>query len=155
MAITTQSDARARLATLRKLLEEGTVSTQEELCEALQKKNFSVTQSTVSRDLRRIGAAKTISPSGDVVYRLPDEQMIQTPTLTTGIKGLLTSIEHNGSMIVIKTSTGSASLVAHHLDSTKPVGILGTIAGDDTIFVAPASAKQIEATMEAIVDELS
>lgn len=155
MSITTQSDARARLATLRKLLEEGTVSTQEELCEALQKKNFSVTQSTISRDLRRIGAAKTISQSGEVVYRLPDETMISPPALTTGIKGLLLSMEHNGSMIVIKTPPGSASLVAHHLDSVKPAGILGTIAGDDTIFVAPASAKQIGATMEAIVDELS
>jgi len=47
MAATTQADARARLQTLRKLLEEGTVSTQEELCEALEKKNFSVTQSTI------------------------------------------------------------------------------------------------------------
>lgn len=155
MAINTQADARARLATLRKLLEEGTVSTQEELCEALLKKNFSVTQSTISRDLRRIGAAKTISPTGDVVYRLPEKEMISTPTLTTGIKGLLSSIEHNGSMIVIKTPPGSASLVAHHLDSVKPDGILGTIAGDDTIFVAPASAKQIAATMDAIIEELS
>lgn len=156
MAITTQSDARARLATLRKLLEEGTVSTQEELCEALQKQNFSVTQSTVSRDLRRIGASKTISAAGDVVYRLADEQMISSAsTLTSGIKGLLLSIQHNGSMIVIKTPPGSASLVAHHLDSVKPDGILGTIAGDDTVFVAPASAKRVEATMEAIIDELS
>lgn len=157
MAATSQADARARLQILRKLLEEGTVSTQEELCEALQKKNFSVTQSTVSRDLRRIGAAKTISASGDVVYRLPEELMIAapSPTLTGGIKGLLLSIEHNGSMIVIKTPPGSASLVAHHLDLTKPDGILGTIAGDDTIFVAPALVKKIESTMEAIVDELS
>lgn len=157
MAATSQADARARLQILRKLLEEGTVSTQEELCEALQKKNFSVTQSTVSRDLRRIGAAKTISSAGDVVYRLPEELMMSAPvpTLTTGIKGLLLSIENNGSMIVIKTPPGSASLVAHHLDLTKPDGILGTIAGDDTIFVAPASMRKIETTMEAIVDELS
>lgn len=157
MAATSQADARARLQTLRKLLEEGTVSTQEELCEALEKKNFSVTQSTISRDLRRIGAVKATSAVGEVVYRLPDELMLSSasPVLTSGIKGLLLSIEHNGSMIVIKTPPGSASLVAHHLDLTKPDGILGTIAGDDTIFVAPASVKKIITTMEAIVDELS
>ena len=156
MAATTQADARARLQTLRKLLEEGTVSTQEELAEALEKKNFSVTQSTISRDLRRIGAVKAISAVGEVVYRLPDELMLPSapPVLTSGIKGLLLSIEHNGSMIVIKTPPGSASLVAHHLDLTKPDGILGTIAGDDTIFVAPASVKKINSTMEAIVEEI-
>lgn len=156
MAATTQADARARLQTLRKLLEEGEVSTQEELAEALEKKNFSVTQSTISRDLRRIGAVKTISAVGEVVYRLPDELMLPSapPVLTSGIKGLLLSIEHNGSMIVIKTPPGSASLVAHHLDLTKPDGILGTIAGDDTIFVAPASVKKISSTMDAIVEEI-
>ena len=156
MAATTQADARARLQTLRKLLEEGEVSTQEELAEALEKKNFSVTQSTISRDLRRIGAVKTISAVGEVVYRLPDELMLPSapPVLTSGIKGLLLSIEHNGSMIVIKTPPGSASLVAHHLDLTKPDGILGTIAGDDTIFVAPASVKKIASTMDAIVEEI-
>lgn len=156
MAVTTQADARARLLTLRKLLEEGTVSTQEELAEALEKKNFSVTQSTISRDLRRIGAIKAISSSGEVVYRLPDESVLPSasPVLTSGIKGLLLSIEHNGSMIVIKTPPGSASLVAHHLDLTKPDGILGTIAGDDTIFVAPASVKKINSTLQAIVSEI-
>ncbi len=155
MAITTQSESKARLATLKKLLEEDTVSTQEELCEALLKKNFSVTQSTISRDLRRIGAIKTVSAAGSDVYRLPEEQMLLSPSLTAGLKGLLNSVEHNGSLIVIKTPPGSASLVAHHLDATKPLGMLGTIAGDDTIFVAPASAKQIVATMNAIIEELT
>ena len=86
MAITTQSESKARLATLKKLLEEDTVSTQEELCEALLKKNFSVTQSTISRDLRRIGAIKTVSAAGSVVYRLPEEQMLLSPSLTAGLK---------------------------------------------------------------------
>jgi transcriptional regulator of arginine metabolism len=51
---------------------------------------------------------------------------------------------------VINTTPGSASLVARQLDQTKPEGILGTIAGDDTIFVAPLSARKIEQTISAI-----
>jgi transcriptional regulator of arginine metabolism len=53
-------------------------------------------------------------------------------------------------LIVINTTPGSASLVARQLDQTRPEGILGTIAGDDTIFVAPVSSRKIEQTVEAI-----
>jgi transcriptional regulator of arginine metabolism len=154
MAITTQSESRARLEALRQLLEEGAVGTQEEICDALEKKKFSVTQSTISRDLRRIGAVKAISQDGNIVYRLPEEQLLLPPNVSNSIRGLLLDIQHNGSMIVIHTPPGSASLVAHHLDSVLKKGILGTLAGDDTIFIAPVSTKSIEVTMKQIVDEL-
>lgn len=156
MPITAQSESRARLEALRKLLSEGSVRTQEELCEALEEQKISVTQSTISRDLRRLGAVKATGASGHIGYRMPEEIQIQLPLqVTSGIRGLLRDIRHNGSMIVIHTPPGSASLVAHHLDLVKPRGILGTIAGDDTIFVAPASARDIVATMKAIEEELS
>lgn len=155
MALTAQSESRARLETLKELLKKGDASTQEELCEALKSREFDVTQSTVSRDLRRLGAIKVITPAGDVSYKLPDEQLVLPVEISNGLKGLLKDIRHNGSLIVIHTPPGSASLVAHHLDSVKPHGILGTIAGDDTIFVAPASQKEIQATMIAIQEELS
>lgn len=155
MAITTQSESRARIDALRKLLEEGAVGTQEEICDALEKKKFSVTQSTISRDLRRIGAIKVTGPGGNIVYRLPEEQMVLPSVMTNGLKGHLLDIEHNGSMIVIHTPPGSASLVARHLDTVLRKGILGTLAGDDTIFVAPASVKNIETTMKEITEELS
>ena len=53
-------------------------------------------------------------------------------------------------MIVLHTTPGSASLVARHLDHAKPGGILGTLAGDDTIFVAPASLREVKATIRDI-----
>ncbi len=155
MAITTQSESRARIDALRKLLEEGAVGTQEEICDALEKKKFSVTQSTISRDLRRIGAIKVTGAGGHIVYRLPEEQMALPTVLTSGLKGHLLDIQHNGSMIVIHTPPGSASLVARHLDTVLRKGILGTLAGDDTIFIAPASVKNIEMTMKEITEELS
>ena len=150
MSSRTTNDPRERLNTLRKLLSEGISSTQEELVDELSQQKFRVTQSTISRDLRKLGAVKAQDPAGRTVYRLPDD--INTPSIIsgTGFAGLLVNIQHNGSLIVINTTPGSASLVARQLDQTKPEGILGTIAGDDTIFVAPVSPRKIEQTIEAI-----
>lgn len=145
-----------RLEALKKLLLEGAGGTQEELVEALEKKKFSVTQSTISRDLRRLGAIKATASDGRTVYRLSPEQLSLPITNSNGLTDLLVSIDHNDAMIVIHTSPGSASLVARHLDMKKQIlGLLGTIAGDDTIFVAPVKTKKIQSIMDAIFNELS
>ena len=148
--------AHTRLEALKKLLLEGSGGTQEELVEALLRKKFSVTQSTISRDLRRLGAIKVNTPEGKTVYRLSQEQLSLPISNSNGLRDLLVSIDHNDAMIVIHTSPGSASLVARHLDMMKQtLGLLGTIAGDDTIFVAPAKTKKIQSTVDAIIEELS
>lgn len=144
-----------RVNILRQLLTEGEISTQEELVAELRRQNFDVTQSTISRDLRRLGAVKAQDGMGHTVYRLPDAIPLRTGVQSTDLKGHFVDIEHNNSLIVIHTSPGSASLIARHLDHRKPAGILGTIAGDDTIFVAPASTKKMSETMQAILEELS
>ncbi len=154
MAVNTHLDARMRLTALRQLLSEGASSTQEELVDELKTRKFNVTQSTISRDLRRLGAIKMIDSSSRTIYRLPDETMVN-PVSQSGLKGLLLDIQHNGAVIVIHTSPGSASLLARHLDTVKPHGIIGTLAGDDTIFVAPASVREIDITMSAILEELT
>ena len=145
-----RSDSRERLNSLRRLLAAGSLSTQEELVDELSEQKYRVTQSTISRDLRKLGAVKAQDPAGRTVYRLPDD--ISMPAMISGnsFADLLVNIQHNGSLIVINTTPGSASLVARQLDQTKPEGILGTIAGDDTIFVAPVSSRKIEQTIEAI-----
>lgn len=155
MSQTTALDSRTRLQALRKLLAAGESSTQEELVKKLHQQRFDVTQSTISRDLRRLGAIKAIDGSGSTIYRLPDDPSSTPFTPSNGFRGLMIDIEHNGAMIVIHTTPGSASLVARQLDQTKPYGILGTIAGDDTIFVAPSSVKKIAETVAAIAEELS
>ena len=146
------SESKSRLNVLRELLNEGTLSTQDELREELGRRHFKVTQSTVSRDLRRLGAIKAIDEDGQTVYRLSEETPI--PVSTSSLRDLVNDIQSNGSIIVIQTTPGSASLIARHLDHTRPAGILGTIAGDDTIFVAPASIKDIKPTIAAIENSL-
>ena len=147
------SISKTRLSALKDLLSEGDASTQEELAVELFKRRFDVTQSTISRDLRKIGAIKAIDQSGRTVYRLPTQENSgesSTASYSSGLRGHILDIQHNGALIVIHTTTGSASLVARFLDQTKPAGILGTIAGDDTIFVAPASTKRVAETIAAI-----
>lgn len=148
------TDAKTRIETLRELIVQGSVGTQEEICEALLKRKFNVNQSTISRDLRRIGAIKVNLPNGETVYKLPDESLNIPVPPSTGLRDLLIDIHSNDSMIVIHTTPGSASLVARHLDATKPEGLLGTLAGDDTIFVAPSHSRKIQKTVEAILAEL-
>jgi transcriptional regulator of arginine metabolism len=143
------TDPRERQTFLRQLLAEGKISTQEELADELRRHDFDITQSTISRDLRKIGAVKTVDTNGNTVYRL-SAAPAQQPLRSSSLRHLLLSIQHNGSMIVIHTTAGSASLIAAHFDQVKIGGILGTIAGDDTIFIAPASASQIEEIIRRI-----
>lgn len=142
-------ESKERLKILRDLLREGTLSTQDELCEKLEKKGLSVTQSTVSRDLRKVGAVKVLDPEGRTVYRLAEEEF-EPVTVSTSFNDLVHSIDCNDSLIVIRTSVGSASLVARHLDRSQPGDILGTLAGDDTIFVAPGKKKSTHATLKIL-----
>ncbi|MBC7693181.1 MAG: arginine repressor [Methylotenera sp.] len=152
----TRSDSKSRFAAIRQLLSQtDKLSTQDELRDELEELGFSVTQSTVSRDLRRMGAIKAIDPQGRTVYRL--DQDANLPVAGTSLRDMVSDIKHNGSIIVIHTTPGSASLVARHLDHQRPAEILGTIAGDDTIFVAPASSttKVMNETVRAIEESLS
>lgn len=144
-----------RLNTLRDLLMLGEMSTQEDLVAELKRQKLTVTQSTISRDLRRLGAIKTVDGSGRTIYRLPDDSIAPVPLASSSLRNLLVDINHNGHMIVIHTSPGSASLVARQLDQNLPSDILGTLAGDDTVFVAPAQVKKINETLELIVQQLT
>ena len=142
-----------RLEALKDLLKRGELSTQDELRARLEKLDYSCTQSTISRDLRKLGAVKAIDPEGRTIYRLPEDE--PAGAMADALSEMVRSIDHNASMIVIRTTVGSASLVARQLDVTKPAGILGTIAGDDTIFVAPSSKRSLPSTIQSIRDALN
>lgn len=149
-----RNESRERLEVLRQILLEGSASTQDEIATQLKNRGFEVNQSTISRALRKLGAIKTINESGEVNYLLKDDASLPPPKQAT-VADLVLSIETNGTIIVLHTSIGSASLVARHLDHYRPGGILGTIAGDDTIFVAPPSQLPIQTVIETIRKSLS
>lgn len=146
---------KSRLQVLKELIRLGEATTQEGLCEALRQKKYSVTQSTISRDLRRIGAIKAIGIDGETIYKLSEETSLALPPRASqSLPILITELQSNESMIVLHTTPGSASLVARHLDARKQqIGILGTIAGDDTIFVVPESVKKINDVIKKISEQ--
>jgi transcriptional regulator of arginine metabolism len=136
---------------LKELVRSGLYGTQDEICDELKKLGHNVTQSTVSRGLRRLGAVRAIDTDGKTIYRLGEES---APLMRASLKELVLDIASNGSIIVMHTTPGSASLVARHLDHARPGDLLGTIAGDDTIFVAPSSVQKLQKTITAIEDSL-
>lgn len=129
------------LLALKHLLQDEVVSTQTDIRLALAKLGFKLNQVRISRLLHKIGAAKTVEGK-TTVYRLPNENLA-TISANDTLQNLILSIEHNNTLIVIQTAPGSAHLVARMLDLKKDLGILGTIAGDDTIFVAPKKEREI------------
>ncbi|WP_379867864.1 transcriptional regulator ArgR [Mannheimia haemolytica] len=128
----------------KSLLKEEKFGSQSEIVAALQEMGFdNINQSKVSRMLSKFGAVRTHNPKMEMVYQLPVE--LSVPTTSSPLKNLVVDIDHNDALIVVKTSPGAAQLIARLLDSMgKAEGILGTIAGDDTIFITPVRNMQIE-----------
>ncbi|WP_158771372.1 transcriptional regulator ArgR [Paraglaciecola sp. L1A13] len=117
---------------------------QGDIVDALKTQSFdNISQSKVSRMLSKFGAVRTRNARGDMVYCLPPE--LGMPTARSPLRQLVLDIVHNNVMIIIRTSPGAAQLIARLLDSlSQKDGVLGTIAGDDTIFIAPSDINQIE-----------
>jgi transcriptional regulator of arginine metabolism len=122
-----------RRAVIRELIASRQVATQEELRELLASRGHDVTQATLSRDLAQVGARRAAQPGGGTYYELGDT--LRAPLLLTD---LVKTIDDNGTLVVVHTSPGAAQVVAGVLDRAKVPEVLGTIAGDDAIFVAPA-----------------
>ena len=144
------SDNTALLTALTELLHTGKAGTQQEICQSLAIQGFLVNQSKISRVLRKLAAVKVKNPQGQTVYRLPSELAPPPPTQTS-LTHLVLKISANENLVVIQTSPGSASLIARMLDyQYSDSEILATLAGDDTIFVAPKSVHRIEQTMREV-----
>ncbi|EFB72407.1 Arginine repressor [Providencia rustigianii] len=121
------------------LLKEEKFSSQAEIVVALQEQGFeNINQSKISRMLTKFGAVRTRNAKMEMVYCLPSEPGV--PTATSPLKNLVLDVDYNHSVVVIRTSPGAAQLIARLLDSLgKAEGILGSIAGDDTIFSTPTN----------------
>ena len=116
------------------------LGSQDELLEALQKEGFKLTQATLSRDLKQLKVAKAATMNGNYVYVLPNVTMYKRVSTPQQIREMMQvpgflSINFSGNMGVIKTRPGYASSIAYNIDNNDIPQIIGTIAGDDTIFI--------------------
>jgi transcriptional regulator of arginine metabolism len=144
-----------RQRTIADLIRTSALASQEELAERLSALGYAVTQATISRDLEQIGAVK-IRRSGQLSYALP-EQVRSAPSsgLAAVFRDWVRSVETAASLVVIKTPPGSAHLVGVALDASELQEIVGTICGDDTIFVACRSARDAERLTETLHSPIS
>jgi transcriptional regulator of arginine metabolism len=131
------------------LLRHEEVETQDDLRRKLARRNIHVTQATVSRDIEELGLIKTRSG-----YRLPETSVPirpLEPDLALVLKEFLTDARQAANLVVLRTRPGNAHSVAAALDATPWEGVVGTVAGDDTIFIATPSSRQAEAIRKRIL----
>ena len=124
------SSTAARRRLVRSLVTDRAVGSQRALVDLLSEHGFDVTQATASRDLRAVGALK----DGDG-YVIADPRHVEAAVLTSVVEDYAESIVASGNLIVVRTPPGAAHLVAASLDAAPPSGIIGTVAGDDTLLV--------------------
>jgi len=127
------ADTAARRRALRRLVREGAVKSQAELVEGLQGQGFDVTQATVSRDLAALGVSKN-----GLRYVLGGRR-VDHGHLARTISTYVESIAVSGNLVVLRTPPGAAQVVAAALDSVELEGVIGTVAGDDTVLVITGS----------------
>ena len=130
---------RKRLQLVSEILKSNVVSSQEELLSFLVKQKCSVTQATLSRDLKQLKVAKTPLSNGTYKYSLslvnqPTEDGVMTSYFSNGA---ILNLDFSGNLAVIKTKPGYANAIAWDIDNEAKHEVLGTIAGDDTILLIP------------------
>ena len=142
---------------LKMLISSMELGSQEEVLQALEREGFKLTQATLSRDLKQLKVAKAASMNGKYVYVLPNDTMYKRVSTPNSIREMMkvpgfVSINFSGNMGVIKTRPGYASSIAWNIDNSDIPEIIGTIAGDDTIFIVIKEGIRHQEVVEALND---
>lgn len=154
----------ARHRRIVEILRRAPVRSQSELAELLADSEVVVTQGTLSRDLVELGAVRVRHPDGALVYAVPGEGGDRTPRagvaqqvldsrLSRLCEELLVSAVTSSQLVVLRTPPGAAQLLAAAIDQSVMSGVLGTIAGDDTVLVItddPAGGRDVAARFLAL-----
>ena len=142
-----------RQALILELLEQNLVSSQMQLSELLKNKGVEITQGTLSRDLDELGAKKIRPDSGRAFYAVGNTEETLAPTtvgtrekLRKMLDDLLVSSDHSGNIAVLRTPPGAAAFLASFIDRVSMDEVVGTLAGDDPVFVLardPLTGKEL------------
>ncbi len=143
---------RKRQAAILGLVRERALSTQAEVAAALKDTGFDVVQTTVSRDIAELGLVKVRAPSGRLVYApAGTSDTDRMRALGAAMRRYAIGVEAAGPLVVVSTPSGYANALAQALDEAEHPGIAGTVAGDNTIFVAARAGT----SAAALRDELA
>ena len=129
---------------ITQLLSDLPISSQLDLVKELEDVGIPATQATVSRDLEELGAVKVRLPNGELIYAIPEypvDRVLPEDHLRRVMGEWVVEIKTSENIVVLRTPPGSAHVVASALDRAGLPEVLGTVAGDDTLFVVAASSE--------------
>lgn len=138
-----------RHAKILEIIENKEIETQEELSEELRRMGLNVTQATVSRDIKELRLIKVLAKSGKYKYAtLRSQDSVLSDRLIRLFKDSILSIDYAGNILVLKTIPAAAQAAASAIDAAGIEGIVGTVAGDDTIFVVIKDTSKMDEAIE-------
>lgn len=142
---------KTRQAKIIEIIQKYDIGTQEELAERLKNAGFSVTQATVSRDIRELKLSKAVTAGGGQRYvaMKPEDGQLGDKYIRV-LHDAFEDIAAAQNLLVVKTVPGMAMAVAAALDAMDFPEIVGSIAGDDTIFIAARTVEEARGLMEKI-----
>ncbi len=145
----------SRLDTIKMIISSREVGNQDDLLKELAEEGYQLTQATLSRDLKQLKVAKASNSMGKPVYVLPNNTMYKRikdhrPAHEMMMYSGFISLNFSGNMAVIRTRPGYASSIAYDIDNANIPQIIGTIAGDDTIFIACEEGCSRDSIREAL-----
>jgi transcriptional regulator of arginine metabolism len=145
---------RERQAAILRLVHEQALSTQAELVQALRDEGHDVVQTSVSRDIAELGLVKVRAPSGRLIYATPGTGDVdRLRAIGVAMRRYATGVEAaSGGIVIVSTPSGYASALAQAIDEGRHPSIAGTLAGDNTIFVAAkdgTTAHELQAELAA------
>ena len=146
---------RERQNAILELVRQRALSTQAEVASALKESGFDVVQTTVSRDIADLGLVKVRAPSGRLIYAPPgstDGDRLRA--LGAAMRRYATTVEAAGTLVVVTTPSGYANALAQAVDEAAHPAIAGTIAGDNTIFVAARDGASAQSLREELTEYL-
>jgi transcriptional regulator of arginine metabolism len=132
---TNSQNVSARRAKAISLIQAGLIHSQTDLVTQLKKSGFRVTQTTASRDLEEIGAVRGRNGQGESIYQIRGTSDDALSRVNPVPSKLILSVDHSANLAIVHTPPGAAQFVASSLDHTNLTGVIGTLAGDDTIIL--------------------
>jgi transcriptional regulator of arginine metabolism len=146
---------RERQGAILELVRERTLSTQAEVAAALRESGYDVVQTTVSRDIAELGLVKVRAPSGRLVYAPPGgSDADRLRALGSAMRRYAVTVEAAGQLVVVTTPSGYANALAQAMDEAAHPAVAGTLAGDNTIFVAARDGVSAQALEEELAGYL-
>lgn len=138
------------------LINKHSITTQDELLEHLKADGFDVTQSTVSRDIKKLRLTKSLDSNGKYRYQVPQSANKNSKNnFLTLVDSSVISVEYALNMVVVKTYSGMAQAVCASIDSMDYDAVVGTIAGDDTIFIVCKSEESAKSYTQELLRYVS